>query len=193
MTFVYCLITELFCFSFHFHSQILWSPRSFVKTSKHPSKWGKRERALKERQQDSASNWKGDRIVWSWLWLHICNICLWGWAIKYDLLWQMSLASVRKVRARAGRRAADGGCVGVLYAGSPASLQSSGLRALARHCNCSNTGWRLDRGWARHLLSTLIPDCQNTIVVIRCPVVLWEAVYVVNYSDQGLSLAMKIV
>ena len=117
-----------------------------------------------------------------------------GGAIKYDLLWQMSLASVRKVRARAGRRAADGGCVGVLYAGSPASLQSSGLRALARHCNCSNTGWRLDRGWARHLLSTLIiPDCLNTIVVIRCPVVLWEAVYVVNYSDQGLSLAMKIV
>ena len=112
-----------------------------------------------------------------------------GGAIKYDLLWQMSLASVRKVRARAGRRAADGGCVGVLYAGSPASLQSSGLRALARHCNCSNTGWRLDRGWVRHLLS----DCLNTIVVIRCPVVLWEAVYVVNYSDQGLSLAMKIV
>ena len=78
MTFVYCLITELLCFSFHFHSQILWSPRSFVKTSKHPSKWGKRERALKERQQDSASNWKGDRIVWSWLWLHICDICFWS-------------------------------------------------------------------------------------------------------------------
>ena len=116
-----------------------------------------------------------------------------GGAIKYDLLWQMSLASVRKVRARAGRRAADGGCVGVLYAGSPASLQSSGLRALARHCNCSNTGWRLDRGWVRHLLSTLIPDCLNTIVVIRCPVCLCEAVHVVNYSDQGLSLAMKIV
>ena len=114
-----------------------------------------------------------------------------GGAIKYDLLWQMSLASVRRVLARAGRRAADGGCVGVLYAGSPASLQSSGLRAPARHCNCSNTGWRLDRGWVRHLLSTLIPYCQNTIstlrpLVIRCPACLWEAVYIVTYSDQGL-------
>ena len=121
MTFVYCLITEIFCFSFHFHSQILWSPHSFVKTSKHPSKWGKRERALKERQQDSASNWKGDRIVWSWLWLHICNICLWGGAIKYDLLWQMSLASVRKVRARAGGRRMEDVLVSSMQVPWPAS------------------------------------------------------------------------
>ena len=107
-------------------------------------------------------------------------------AIKYDLLWQMSLASVRKVGARAGRRGADGGCVRVLYAGSPASLQSSGLRSVARHCNCSNTGWRLDRGWARHLLSTLTPDCLNTIAVIRCSVCLCECEAVVRCSASYL-------
>ena len=192
MTFVYCLITELFCFSFHFHSQILWSPHSFVKTSKHPSKWGKRERALKERQQDSASNWKGDRIVWSWLWLHICNICLWGGGDK--IRFAMTDVSCICPESPGACRPAGGGwrmcwCPLCRFPRQPPDSRGSGLRALARHCNCSNTGWRLDRGWVRHLLS----DCLNTIVVIRCPVCLWEAVYVVNYSDQGLSLAMKIV